>query len=261
MTSKPNTLGSVDATTAILEAELPRLEEHQQHLERKLATVTERLESVRAALAALRVLSAAPPVSLSVVTEDKSPAVLVPAARTEAEPESKPEPEPEPASEPAQAEETVAAPAGRRTARATAARAAAKTPRAPKTPRTPGAAAKRKQKATEGAAPAAEKPATAKSRRTTAGKGKAAAATGQKVGDKTSAPTAPAGDNGNLTAQVMAVVNASGSTPVRARDVAEALGRELTTGSINTVRSTLDRLVATSRAHRAGRGLYQAPIN
>ncbi|MFE3830469.1 hypothetical protein [Streptomyces sp. NPDC059092] len=37
-----------------------------------------------------------------------------------------------------------------------------------------------------------------------------------------------------------------------------AVGREDTPGNINTVRSTLDRLVGTSRADHAGRGLYRA---
>ncbi|MBB4161625.1 hypothetical protein ACFT6Z_34015 [Streptomyces sp. NPDC057131] len=45
---------------------------------------------------------------------------------------------------------------------------------------------------------------------------------------------------------------------MRARDVAQALGHDSSTGAVNSVRSTLNRLVATSRAARAGRGLYQA---
>jgi hypothetical protein len=44
---------------------------------------------------------------------------------------------------------------------------------------------------------------------------------------------------------------------VRARDVAAALGRDADSGSINAVRSTLDRLVASSRIQRVGRGLYR----
>lgn len=68
-------------------------------------------------------------------------------------------------------------------------------------------------------------------------------------------------DSGGLTEQVVAVLSQSPDSPMRARDVAQALGRDSSTGAINTVRSTLDRLVATSRAARAGRGLYQAPVN
>ncbi|MET9670977.1 hypothetical protein ABZY19_37510 [Streptomyces sp. NPDC006475] len=68
-------------------------------------------------------------------------------------------------------------------------------------------------------------------------------------------------DGAGLTEQVLKVLSMSGNRPVRARDIAQALGRDATSGSINAVRSTLDRLVATSRAHRAGRGLYQTPVS
>ncbi|MFE6068088.1 hypothetical protein [Streptomyces sp. NPDC056525] len=67
--------------------------------------------------------------------------------------------------------------------------------------------------------------------------------------------------SGGLTEQVAAVLTQSPDSPMRARDVAKALGRDSSTSAINTVRSTLDRLVATSRAARAGRGLYQAPAS
>jgi hypothetical protein len=50
-----------------------------------------------------------------------------------------------------------------------------------------------------------------------------------------------------------------GDRDVRARDVAAALGRDTDSGSINAVRSTLDRLVGTHRVQRTGRGLYRAP--
>lgn len=63
-----------------------------------------------------------------------------------------------------------------------------------------------------------------------------------------------------FTEQVIAVLTGNSGAVLRARDVAEALGRDGTAGSINAVRSTLDRLVATSRAHRVGRGLYQAAV-
>ncbi|MCX5052194.1 MULTISPECIES: hypothetical protein [unclassified Streptomyces] len=63
---------------------------------------------------------------------------------------------------------------------------------------------------------------------------------------------------GRLTEQIMAYFNKVGDVDVRARDVAVALGRDADSGSINAVRSTLDRLVASSRVRRAGRGLYRA---
>ncbi|MFC5904048.1 hypothetical protein [Streptomyces zhihengii] len=78
---------------------------------------------------------------------------------------------------------------------------------------------------------------------------------------ESAAPAADQKDGTGLTEQVVAVLAARADTALRARDVTEALGRETTPGGINTVRSTLDRLVATSRAARAGRGLYQAPAN
>ncbi|MEV7085704.1 hypothetical protein AB0O07_07395 [Streptomyces sp. NPDC093085] len=77
---------------------------------------------------------------------------------------------------------------------------------------------------------------------------------------KKKAPAPAAGEpaGAGLTGQILAILDAAGDTPVRARDVAAELGRDGTPGSINAVRSTLDRLVGSSRAHRAGRGLYQA---
>lgn len=63
---------------------------------------------------------------------------------------------------------------------------------------------------------------------------------------------------GKLTEQIMAYFAEVGEVDVRARDVAAALGRDTDSGSINAVRSTLDRLVGTSRVQRIGRGLYRA---
>ncbi|MFC9398017.1 hypothetical protein ACFTWS_33355 [Streptomyces sp. NPDC057027] len=65
-------------------------------------------------------------------------------------------------------------------------------------------------------------------------------------------------DTAGFTEQVIAILARTPETPMRARDVAQALGRDSSVGAVNAVRSTLDRLVATSRAARAGRGLYQA---
>ncbi|OWA13908.1 hypothetical protein B9W62_04255 [Streptomyces sp. CS113] len=71
------------------------------------------------------------------------------------------------------------------------------------------------------------------------------------------ADDAEQGKYGRLTEQILEYLAATG-TSVRARDVAAALGRDTDSGSINAVRSTLDRLVGTSRVQRAGRGLYRA---
>ncbi|MGQ4443813.1 hypothetical protein ACN6LI_001564 [Streptomyces violaceoruber] len=63
---------------------------------------------------------------------------------------------------------------------------------------------------------------------------------------------------GRLTEQILEYFAEVGDADVRARDVAVALGRATDSGSINAVRSTLDRLVGTSRVRRSGRGLYLA---
>ncbi|MFJ8107676.1 hypothetical protein [Streptomyces sp. NPDC096132] len=63
---------------------------------------------------------------------------------------------------------------------------------------------------------------------------------------------------GKLTEQIMDYFATVGDADVRARDVAAALGRDTDSGSINGVRSTLDRLVGASRVQRTGRGLYRA---
>ncbi|MFG3158804.1 hypothetical protein ACGFY8_02885 [Streptomyces sp. NPDC048232] len=63
---------------------------------------------------------------------------------------------------------------------------------------------------------------------------------------------------GKLTEQILAYFADAGNTDVRARDVASALGRDTDSGSINAIRSTLDRLVGQSRVRRVGRGLYRA---
>ncbi|CAM5447249.1 hypothetical protein GCM10010329_34870 [Streptomyces spiroverticillatus] len=63
---------------------------------------------------------------------------------------------------------------------------------------------------------------------------------------------------GRLTEQILAYFAQSGDDEVRARDVASALGRDTDSGSINAIRSTLDRLVGASRIQRVGRGLYRA---
>ncbi|MEV5149323.1 hypothetical protein [Streptomyces sp. NPDC052727] len=63
---------------------------------------------------------------------------------------------------------------------------------------------------------------------------------------------------GKLTEQILTYFAEVADTDVRARDVAAALGRDTDSGSINAVRSTLDRLVGTSRIRRVGRGLYRA---
>ncbi|MFD7401917.1 hypothetical protein ACFV7R_04430 [Streptomyces sp. NPDC059866] len=69
---------------------------------------------------------------------------------------------------------------------------------------------------------------------------------------------APERTYGRLTEQILDYFAKVGDTDVRARDVAVALGRATDSGSINAIRSTLDRLVGASRIRRTGRGLYRA---
>jgi outer membrane biosynthesis protein TonB len=240
MTSSTNPAGSITEATALLQAELPQLEEYQQTLEKELASVTERLESVRGALAALQALSAtpipAPREAESVVATvlDSPPAVAQ-----------------EPVSEPLPAEEPVAAPAPEEPAEQK------EEQKAKPVARTAKAAGKRPAKTA-----AAKQPQAKKAGKQAQAKKAAPAQDKKKAPAKSQDTAAPAlADASGLTDQVVAVLTRNADTPLRARDVAQALGRDDSTGSINTVRSTLDRLVATSRAHRAGRGLYQAPRN
>ncbi|MFF5565696.1 hypothetical protein ACFY7Z_08440 [Streptomyces sp. NPDC012623] len=229
MTSAPTTPGSVEATTALLRGELPELEAQQQSLEKELATVTERLESVRTALTALEALSVAP--------------VTQPVAHV---PEPAVSPEAAPAVEvPAQA----AAPAEEASAEAKTAKTDERRERT--------RSARRPAKKAAPAKPAkAAKPAAPAAKAKTTKPAKAAKATQSAVSKKAAAPSAEEEKIGGLTEQILDVLAKAGDTPVRAREVAKALGRDATPGSINAVRSTLDRLVGSSRARRAGRGLY-----
>ncbi|MFE7238698.1 hypothetical protein [Streptomyces sp. NPDC057580] len=256
MTSEANTQGTVDATTALLQAELPRLEEHQQALEKELATVTERLESVRTALTALQALSTAPPAPAPVLVGSEPSAVPAPSANAETETENVAAPK-IPRQAQGRTDSAVEAEAPQEKAAATPARRTAR--KAPVAKGRKQAPAKQKSEpAKKAVAAKAAKPAKVVKDAEPAKAVKPAKA----KAPKKAAPAAPAvDDSGSLTEMAMKVLAAFGDTPVRARDVTKALGRELTPGSINTVRSTLDRLVGTSRAHRAGRGLYQAPAN
>jgi hypothetical protein len=217
MTSVSVTPDSLKATTELLRAELPRLEEHQQTLESELATVTERLEFVRTALAALQALSLAP----------QAPA---PAGHTDT------------AGPGSRAGTDLDATASSVTE---AAEDADSSPAAGRAGRTAATVVSQKQYA------------EAPKKRSSAKK----AATSKRAKAVAPAQPVPSGrdkQDAGLTEQVIEILARSGGSPVRARDVASALGRDESAGSVNAVRSTLDRLVATSRADRAGRGLYQS---
>ncbi|MGW6599067.1 hypothetical protein [Streptomyces sp. NPDC055036] len=252
MTSPSNTPDSIETTTALLRGELPQLETHQQSLERELASVTGRLESVRTALGALQALSPAPQAQETVPEQraaepsaTETPAAQAPVVVAPVE---------EAPAEKAPVEEAAAeAPAKEKPAPAKAAKSR-KSASASSSARTSGGGSGAKSQTSKEQAPKERASRPAK---------KAAPATATKTrAKKTTAATvapAPADEQASgLTEQILAVLAASDGNPVRARDVAQELGRDGTPGSINAVRSTLDRLVGTSRAHRAGRGLYQA---
>ncbi|MFE2600947.1 hypothetical protein ACFXCZ_31370 [Streptomyces sp. NPDC059396] len=224
MTSVSGAPGSIEATTALLLGELPELEAQQRTLQTELATVTERLDSVRAALSALQALSLAPRVVESGASEAAE--AVAPAEGDVPAGES--------------AEPSAEAPAGEADSEAGTDAAGTEADEAPVRPRIPRARAGRKA-----AEDAASEDAPKERKRRTAKKAVADAGTEDQ----------PAG---GLTEQILTVLADAGDTPVRARDVAQVLGRDDSPGSINAVRSTLDRLVGSSRAHRAGRGLYQA---
>ncbi|MFG2544193.1 hypothetical protein ACGFOM_17315 [Streptomyces sp. NPDC048594] len=89
--------------------------------------------------------------------------------------------------------------------------------------------------------------------------GAGAAGDGDRAEDASGAGDAEGSKSyGKLTEQILAYFADAGNTDVRARDVASALGRDTDSGSINAIRSTLDRLVGQSRVRRVGRGLYRA---
>ncbi|MEV4950227.1 hypothetical protein [Streptomyces sp. NPDC053755] len=205
---------SAQTTVSELRNELPRLEQRQQELEKDLAAVSERVNTVRNALTALLAL-AETPAPLAVEQE------AAPAVENGAEPQSDSAPENTDTVAPAEST-TLPAPRKATKSRSSSAQKATKT-------------SARKERA-------AAKPSRAK------------AAAPKK-------PAAAPQDAGSLTEQVAAVLLQNPDTPQRARDVAKAVGRDSSAGEINTVRSTLDRLIASSRAVRAGRGLYQAPGN
>ncbi|OKJ65184.1 hypothetical protein AMK27_05050 [Streptomyces sp. CB02009] len=233
MPSTSTGIPSFDATTAALEAELPQLEQLQQDLEKELAAVSDRVLSVRAALTALLALADTP--APRAVQEQVQVQVQ------EADPEPKSEPEQPQAPAQAQAQAQTESEAAVEAAPETVTSEESGSVPAPR--KATASRSTRERKAPPRARRGKERPSAKKPR---------VAPTPQQT------PSATQGSTG-LTEQVAAVLTQSPDSPMRARDVAKALGRDSSTGAINTVRSTLDRLVATSRADRAGRGLYQAP--
>ncbi|MFB8077139.1 hypothetical protein [Streptomyces sp. NPDC056013] len=241
MPSTSTGIPSFDATTAALEAELPQLEQLQQDLEKELAAVSDRVLSVRAALTALLALADTP--APRAVQEQ----VQVQVQEADPEPKLKPKPEPKSAQVPKSEQKQKQA-----QAQAESEAAVEAAPETVKPEESGSVPAPRKATASRSTR---ERKAPPRARR---GKERPSAKKPRVTPTPQQTPSATQGSTG-LTEQVAAVLTQSPDSPMRARDVAKALGRDSSTGAINTVRSTLDRLVATSRADRAGRGLYQAP--
>lgn len=244
--------GGIATTIGLLQGELPELQEQQHTLEKELAAVTERLEAVRTALSSLQALSAGS------VSRDTAPAAAPEREVTEAPagPEAIESEQP--------AAGTAPAAAGEETA--TAETAEEKPGRAARAARTSAA------KKIAGAG-RAKRTGTRAAKKTAAGTRKAAAKTGkaaEKTTEKTTAKTTaktekaaksqkravPAKRTAGLTEGVVECLTKAAG-PLRAADVNDALGRENTSGNVNSVRNTLERLAAASRIQRAGRGLYQ----
>ncbi|MFJ2218288.1 hypothetical protein ACIQVO_38845 [Streptomyces sp. NPDC101062] len=235
MTTDQTIASSVDATTAALRSELPLLEARERSLADELAAVTERLSAVRTALEALGKLSPAPqPV------EPGLPTAQLPLQREETEVN-------------ASSADAVTAPAGEPAepdTDGTSSPAAGDVPETP-APHAPIRAKRTTRKTSAPEPKAADKPATKSRPSKNTKPEKTTKATPGKRATKTPA------EAGNLTDQVLQALTSS-KDDLRAREVTLLIGREDTPGAINTVRSTLDRLVGTSRARRAGRGLYSA---
>ncbi|MEU1626717.1 hypothetical protein ABZ746_15605 [Streptomyces sp. NPDC020096] len=75
---------------------------------------------------------------------------------------------------------------------------------------------------------------------------------------KASKKASPAKRMRGLSENIVACLQGA-EGPLRAGEVNEALGRENTAGSVNSVRTALERLAAASRVQRVERGLYQTP--
>lgn len=227
-----NTHNDVASTIAALEVELPQLEEHQLELEKNLAAVTERLAAVRVALTSLKALNSAPaPLLESAAVQPEEDLDAAPAAQ--AQPTAAKEETPDSTSRPV--------PAPRRSGD-TKARRGAKTPKA--------TAGRKKTTATTPAEQHEDRP----TRNTGAGKKPKAAPA---PAPTQAAPAAKRTRTQGLSQSIVAVL-AKANNPLRAGEVNDILGREKTNGSVNSVRTALERLVVNQDIQRVGRGLYEA---
>ncbi len=249
------TNSGVESTLALLQAELPRLEEQRRTLEQELAAVTDRLDAARAALTGLQTLAAAPALQEAAAEVapaiEQAPEVTVPAAAEVPAKRRTTRTTPQPTAKTPPAERTTAA---RKTATGrTAAGKATGTPSA-KT-RRPAASSAKSRKAAVPAKPAVAAETAAAAKATVA---VAKTEPIEPIEPMESTESAePKKRTSGLAESILAHL-AEADGPARAGDIAQALGRETTPGSVNAVRTALERLVKASKAQRSGRGLYLA---
>jgi hypothetical protein len=222
MAATSGTHNGIASTITDLEAELPQLEDRQQALEKDLATVTERLAALRAAVTSLKALAGAPaplPEPSAVQSEEESEVASIA--------ELQPLPE----------ETTTPAP---------------KTEAVPSPRRADGVKTARRTKSSEPAV-GRKKTRTATTKHQEGRAARKATGSGPAGKDVQVKRTRTPG----LSQSIVAVL-ADAKKPLRAGEVNEILGREKTNGSVNSVRTALERLVANRDIERVGRGLYDA---
>ncbi|MFF7633071.1 hypothetical protein ACFZB9_07940 [Kitasatospora sp. NPDC008050] len=219
MATKPQIHDGVEATITLLNREVPLLEKERRRLEAELNSASERLDAARTALESLRSLADAAFVQ-------QAPAAKKSAVVADADKQP--------------------APKAART-RTGASKAAT----APKPAAAPKAEVVKAARATEKAAkkPRAQKPAPVKAKAPARATRKTAAAAAP-------APVASASRVPGVSEAIVAHLTAAAG-PVKVREVAGALGRADTAAGMNTVRTSLERLVKSSRVQRVGRGTYQ----
>ncbi|MEU1631108.1 hypothetical protein ABZ746_38890 [Streptomyces sp. NPDC020096] len=221
MATTTGTYSGIASTITVLEAELPQLEDQQRELEKTLADVTQRLDVVRTALTSLKALAGAP-APLTRQADLLSEEMLDVAPTTQPLPaieETTLSSEPEAVPAPRRASDAKV----RRGVKSSTVAAGRKAARETAKPKQREGRASRK--ATAAAKPAKAAPAK-----------------------RTRTP--------GLSKSIVAVL-AKSKKPLRAGEVNEVLGRENTNGSVNSVRTALERLVANRDIQRVGRGLYR----
>ncbi|GAA2240440.1 hypothetical protein GCM10010430_22360 [Kitasatospora cystarginea] len=127
-------------------------------------------------------------------------------------------------------------------------------------PAVPAAEPDGEQATADAAAASGHRPATARKKAVSPAKSRTAPrrkASARAATTATSEPVPARKRAPGLSTGVLAYL-AEVKEPVRAAQVAEALGRETTPAGVNAVRTSLERAVKASKAQRTGRGLYQA---